>query len=165
MKKSKLLIQITIAVLIFSGIAWFASPSRNQKTSEPTYSLSKYLSAESSWFNFGSISMANGMVSNSFTVKNSGDQPIAITKIFTSCMCTTAKLLTANKSFGPYGMPGHGFTPSINEFLAPNEEATVEVTFDPAAHGPAGVGPIERIIYIENSDGMLELGIKAEVKP
>lgn len=81
-------------------------------------------------------------------------------------MCTTATLMMGGKQFGPYGMPGHGFIPKINETMDAGEEATVEVVFDPAAHGPAGVGRIERGITIENNAGRpLELGFTALVTP
>jgi len=81
-------------------------------------------------------------------------------------MCTTASLIKNNKAFGPYGMQGHGFIPKINEVMNPGEEATVDVVFDPAAHGPAGVGRIERIATIENNAGKpLELGFTATVTP
>ena len=89
-----------------------------------------------------------------------------INKMYTSCMCTTATLIINGKIFGPYGMQGHGFIPKINEALAPGEEAQIEAIFDPAAHGPAGVGPIERLIYIESSNApTLELTISAVVTP
>ena len=68
-------------------------------------------------------------------------------------MCTTASLIIGDKQFGPVGMPGHGAIPTINQTINANEEATVEVVFDPAAHGPAGVGRIERIVTLENNAG------------
>lgn len=81
-------------------------------------------------------------------------------------MCTTAVLVIDDKRSGPYGMPGHGFIPKINETMNVGEEATVEVIFDPAAHGPAGVGRIERKITIENNAGQsLELEFTALVTP
>jgi hypothetical protein len=63
-------------------------------------------------------------------------------------------------------MPGHTPIPALNESMQPNEEAMVEVVFDPAAHGPAGIGPIDRVVTIENSDGQpLELAFAANVTP
>lgn len=58
------------------------------------------------------------------------------------------------------------FFPSINQTINPGEEASVEVVFDPAAHGPAGVGQIQRTVTIENNTGKpLELGFSAVVTP
>ncbi|MBI2317113.1 MAG: hypothetical protein HYU75_08940 [Betaproteobacteria bacterium] len=63
-------------------------------------------------------------------------------------------------------MPGHGYIPALNEPLAPNEDAMIEIVFDPAAHGPAGVGPIERVVTIENNAAPpLELALSAVVTP
>ena len=63
-------------------------------------------------------------------------------------------------------MPGHGFGPKIDETFLPGEEAVIEVIFDPSAHGPAGIGTVERAVYLENDSGLLlELLIKAVVAP
>ena len=63
-------------------------------------------------------------------------------------------------------MPGHGAIPRINQTINPNEEAVVEVVFDPAAHGPAGVGRIGRTVVIENNSGApVELSFIALVTP
>ena len=83
-------------------------------------------------------------------------------------MCTTAILkMSSGKELGPYGMPGHGgFAPSISQIVDPGEEITVKAIFDPAAHGPAGVGPIERAVYVENDSGRpVEIQFKAMVTP
>ncbi|MBI2035974.1 MAG: DUF1573 domain-containing protein [Candidatus Liptonbacteria bacterium] len=117
-------------------------------------------------YDFGDISMANGKVSRIFKIKNATQGAATLTKLYTSCMCTSASLKKDGKVLGPYGMPGHGFVPSINEPINAGEEFEIEVVFDPAAHGPAGVGPISRIVYAENNIGKpLEIGISAYVKP
>ena len=81
-------------------------------------------------------------------------------------MCTEATLKIGSRAAGPFGMPGHGFAQRISETIRPNEEAAVEVVFDPAAHGPAGVGRIERAVYLENSASeALQLKFSATVTP
>ena len=118
------------------------------------------------FFDFGRISMANGQVSHRYTIRNSGSTPLTITKMFTSCMCTTATLTTRSARKGPFGMPGHGWLASVSETLAPGEEAQVDVVFDPAAHGPAGVGPTARSVTVVNDAGLaLELRFNAMVTP
>ena len=64
-------------------------------------------------------------------------------------------------------MEGHGSpVPTINEELPAGQEAQIEVVFDPAAHGPAGVGPISRNVFVETTDGKkLVFEIKAQVTP
>ena len=63
-------------------------------------------------------------------------------------------------------MPGHGPAARLEERLAPGESAQVEVVFDPAAHGPAGIGQTDRVVTIENGAGaVLELRFSALVTP
>ncbi|MDP3762916.1 MAG: DUF1573 domain-containing protein [bacterium] len=159
-------ITIAIAVALLGGIIWTARPNAENNTASVPLSSIKTLKAEETNFDFGRISMAAGKVKHAFKIENTGSGPVAIEKMYTSCMCTEALLMTNGKQFGPYGMPGHGFAPKINGNINPGEEATVEVVFDPAAHGPAGVGRIQRIVTIENNAGeALELGFSAMVTP
>lgn len=124
------------------------------------------LTAAEMKFSFGPISMARGKVTHRYPIRNAGAEPLTIRKMYTSCMCTTVALVKGGKTSEAYGMPGHTPIPTINVPLNPREEALVEVVFDPAAHGPAGVGPIERVVTIENSGGQpLELEFAALVSP
>lgn len=117
-------------------------------------------------YNFGSISMAAGKVRHTYTISNTSPAPVTIVGVHTSCMCTGATVITSNGRFGPFGMPGHGRMPTIRETLAPGALAQVEVVFDPAAHGPAGVGKTERGITLETDTGApLQLALSAMVRP
>ena len=50
--------------------------------------------------------------------------------------------------------------------MNPGEDAIIEVVFDPAAHGPAGIGPVDRVVTIENTAGRpLVLAFAATVTP
>ncbi len=124
------------------------------------------LSTMQTKFNFRAVSMAQGKVTHRFPIRNTGTEIIYIRKMYTSCMCTTVALVKDGKTSDAYGMPGHTPIPTVNIPIGPRDEAFVEVTFDPAAHGPAGVGPIERVVTVENSAGEpLELGFSALVSP
>ncbi len=117
-------------------------------------------------FDFGTISMAQGKVRTEFRVKNTAALPVTLTKLFTSCMCTKASLTIGGETVGPFGMPGHIAVPSISETLEPGATATTTAEFDPAAHGPAGVGAINRKVTLENDAGSpLEFGFTAFVEP
>ncbi|MDH3286608.1 MAG: DUF1573 domain-containing protein [Betaproteobacteria bacterium] len=130
------------------------------------FSGARVLTSDAPSFDFGRISMAKGKVSHRYSIRNSGATPLTITKIFTSCMCTTATLITPSAKKGPFGMPGHGWLASVSELLAPEELAQVDVVFDPAAHGPAGVGPTARTVTVLNDAGLaLELRFNAMVTP
>ena len=124
------------------------------------------LAAAETKFNFGQISMARGKVSHRYPIRNMGTEPLLIRKMYTSCMCTTAALVKNGKASDAYGMPGHTPIPTINVPINPQEDAFVEVVFDPTAHGPAGIGPIDRVVTIENSAGQpIELAFSANVTP
>jgi hypothetical protein len=155
--QKQLLLLIGIA-LVLSGMAWIARPSNRTLNPSPLITPSLQTAAplltDAPLFDFGTISMADGIVRHLFTIKNNGDQPLTIVRIYTSCMCTKATLIVDGERFGPFGMPGHGPLPLINRRLDAGKEAKVEVIFDPAAHGPAGVGRIERAIYIETDSGL-----------
>ncbi len=160
---------VVLAALI--GFIWMARPTLQSAPASPAEGLAKVgkngaLAAQENNYDFGAISMAAGKVSKMFAIKNTGEAVLSVNQLYTSCMCTVATLKIGNRSAGPFGMPGHGFAQRINETIGPNEEAGVEVVFDPAAHGPAGVGRIERVVYLENSAGApLELKISATVTP
>ena len=123
------------------------------------------LTAEKNFYDFGVISMKNGVVSATFNVSNKTSADVLVTDIVTSCMCTAAYVVGEGEKIGPFGMPGHASIPSLRETVAPGEEFEIEAIFDPNAHGPAGVGPIERVVILEYGGGTLELGFKATVTP
>ena len=156
---------IIITVLIFIGIVLFArSNSSGAGAQEPVEE--NFLASNEQFFDFGEISMAAGKVSHAFKIKNSNAETVTLAKIYTSCMCTIANLLKSGRNLGSFGMPGHGAVPKINVLFQPGEEADIEAIFDPAAHGPAGIGKIERSIYAESKSGtLLELRFAATVTP
>jgi hypothetical protein len=124
------------------------------------------LKAREARFEFGPISMAGGKVSHRYWFRNESAAPVLVRQVYTSCMCTTATLVKGMRIIGSYGMPGHGPLPAVNETLAPDEAAYVDVVFDPAAHGPAGLGFTERVVTIEPAGGEpLQVGFTAYVKP
>lgn len=164
-----IIIGIVVGAIVFAGIVWIARPDSDKDKKDtvivPSSSAGVLTAGEQS-FDFGTISMAAGKVTHRFAVKNTGADPVTISKMYTSCMCTVSVLQKGEKKFGPYGMPGHGFIPKMNATVDPGEEVSVDVTFDPAAHGPAGVGVISRAVILENNAGEdMELQISANVKP
>lgn len=163
----KTVIGMAVAIAALGGIVWFAQPNaQTNNTATVIQNSGGMLNAENSSFDFGTVSMAAGEVKHEFKIKNTGSGTVTINKMYTSCMCTTATLKVGGEKFGPYGMLGHGFIPKIGQVINPNEEAIIEVVFDPAAHGPAGVGRIQRIVTIENDGGQpLELQFAALVTP
>ena len=157
-----------LVVAALAGIMWWGAQQKNGgNATTPEEKSNGLLVSVERIFDFGSISMAAGNVKHTFAVKNTGSEAVRIRKMYTSCMCTSAILtIGSGKRYGPFGMPGHGFIPSINTEVRSGEEINVEVIFDPAAHGPAGIGEIERLVALEHNAGeSLELNIRAVVTP
>lgn len=164
----KKFLPIFIPILVIAALVWLSKTENGNKTANlnsTTGGVNSIVGEETS-FNFGEMSMANGKVSHAFKMKNTGAESVNLAKLYTSCMCTVAEFITANGSKGPFGMPGHGFVPSLNQVVEPGQDFEIKVTFDPAAHGPAGVGPVNRVVYLEQKDGSkIQLYIVGMVKP
>jgi hypothetical protein len=126
------------------------------------------LTATEAFFDFGKISMKDGNTSTEFIVTNTSEKNITIKTLVTSCMCTVAFIIDSEgKTKGPFGMPGHGgAVPPANETVNAGESRKIRAVYDPNAHGPAGVGVINRFITLtDDSGGILQFEIKANVTP
>lgn len=164
MKNSQLLIYGAFLLLVVAGLAFIA------KDDTPTASVAtngaSVLAATEDFFDFGTINMRDGKVSRVFIVQNDGAGTMVIQSAYTSCMCTEAYITdAAGKQHGPFGMPGHT-SPRTNITVAAGESVSVEAVFDPAAHGPSGVGLAERSIYLETNSAekpRVELKFRAVV--
>ncbi|MEK7179454.1 MAG: DUF1573 domain-containing protein [Patescibacteria group bacterium] len=160
------------AIVLVVALLWFFG-SVNRTNPKTTSNLPKsdlaspLVAGENLFFDFGNISMGAGNVSHVFKIVNTNKTAIVVSKIYTSCMCTVATLVTKAGRAGPFGMPGHATIASINQSIAPGEEASVEAVFDPAAHGPSGTGRVRRIIYLETDAQKepFELSFEANVTP
>lgn len=167
-----ILIFAFVLVILFSVVAAGKSKGREGPgvpASGEIASVAGVLIAEKTFFDFGTVSMKNGLVRHQYRVLNEGDEFIAVKKVYTSCMCTSASVITnAGETFGPFGMPGHGHAAvqDSNITVGPREAITVEAIFDPAAHGPSGVGLAERTVFLETnspSSPNIEFSFKAMV--
>lgn len=156
-----------LVIMVLAGLIVAAKPGPAAKAPPRVEVRSQSdLTAQEPSFDFGSVSMAAGSVTHQFRIQNTKAESIVIRKISTSCMCTTAQLVKGGKKLAVYGMPGHGYVPNLNEPIAPNEQAVVEVVFDPAAHGPAGIGRVERFVTVYTGAAQaLELSFNALVTP
>lgn len=156
-------ITLLVIVIIVISLRSYKSES-NEKRAEA--SIESFISAQEKSFDFGTISMAKGVVIKSFNITNPTAKSLTIGKVYTSCMCTKATLVINGERIGPIGMQGHGVVPELSEIFKSGDNAIIEVQYDPAAHGPSGVGRISRDVYVETTDGgRLDLKIDAEVTP
>lgn len=138
------------AALFVALIALFALGGNSQtRVAEASQGM---LMTEAPSYDFGTVSMKDGNVTHRYTVTNAGPEEVIITKVYTSCMCTEANITDARgKQFQGYGMQGHGPLRKANIAVAPGERITVEAVYDPAAHGPSGIGLADRTIFLETN--------------
>lgn len=108
-----------------------------------SYAQSKKANIEvpKSEFNFGTIKESNGKVSHVFEIKNTGDAPLVITRVISSCGCTT---------------PSYSKEP-----IAPGKTGSITVTYDPTGRVYPFVKTVS--IYSNGKEGPEVITIKGEV--
>lgn len=117
-------------------------------------------------YDMGDVPINGGIITKEYEVKNTSSETLKIKKITTSCMCTEAKVILGDRETRYFGMEGHGrINPSVNLEIGSGETAKVIVNFDPAAHGPQGTGPFDRVVWLSFADpaGIKELWFKGTV--
>ncbi|MCD7976438.1 MAG: DUF1573 domain-containing protein [Tannerellaceae bacterium] len=100
------------------------------------------ISVQETTHDFGEIMEGNGTVSHTFTVENTGDMPLVITRVVASCGCTTPEW--------------------TKEPIAPGKTGNIAVTFDPKGRP----GPFSKTIsvYSNGKSGSYILTIRGDVK-
>ena len=167
-KATKYVLFVGILIIALGALLLYARPDGQNSAGVSIRQEQGTLSADRAVHDFGTISMKNGNVSKTFTVANPTNEDIKISNLSSSCMCTNAYILNSDGSRkGPFGMPGHGGAATrANEIVKAGESIGIEVVYDPNAHGPAGVGMIDRFVYLEDENGnKLQFEIKANVTP
>lgn len=100
-------------------------------------------------FDWGNIDYGGGDVTAEFSINNPGSGTLSLSEVSTSCMCTTAQVII-NENKSPYfGM--HQKSSWIGQ-IPPGGQAKLKIVFDPAFHGPSGVGPVTRQIVMKTND-------------
>lgn len=153
---------VVLTLLIMVGGVYILSAN----TSNPAaVSLSQNAKAlvDQKTHDWGTIPYSGGNVSKTFTIKNTGTDVLKLTNIKTSCACTYAQVTIDGKISPKFGMHT---TSSWAGDVAVGKEASLTVVFDPAFHGPTGVGPMERLISVQTNDisnPNLEFSLKGNV--
>jgi hypothetical protein len=105
------------------------------------------LSAEATLLELGEV--VNGVVvERDVAVRNSGDAPLVVSEVLTTCGCTTAALEPMT--------------------LAPGEAGNLHIAFDSGAHGPDLTGPVlRRVILVSNDPSQPEatIDLQATILP
>lgn len=122
----KQIIFICLAILLGTGAA----------------SAQAVISSEQATHDFGEIKEADGKIAHTFTISNTGDAPLVITRVIASCGCTTPEW--------------------TKEPIAAGKTGSITITFDPANRP----GPFAKTIsvYSNGKTGSFILTIRGEVK-
>ncbi len=171
--ESKTISIIALVLLVFIGLFVWGYAGKGGTTASvqnapgASGTSKSTLIAPEIFYDFGTISMKDGNVTKEFNVTNPTDKDITVSTVLTSCMCTTAFIVGSDGSIkGPFRMPGMGYVPPANEVIKAGESRLIRVVYDPNAHGPAGVGRIDRFVTLtDSSGGIIQLEIKALVTP
>lgn len=139
---------ILITLAIIGGGVWALQLTDSPKVQSAATENARATMPETT-HDWGSVSMKDGVVNKKFTITNGGTEPLVLSNVTTSCMCTTAQLTLAGETSPIFDMHGKS---SYTMAVPPEETAELEVIFDPAFHGPSGVGAITRIITVQTND-------------
>lgn len=161
-EKNIIIVGVTVVIFGLLGAVFFLSKASTP--AEITSSQNVALSVDQNTYDWGTINMKDGNVSKAFIIKNTGTDILKLTKVKTSCHCTKAWIIINGDSSPAFGM--NTVSPWVGE-LAPGGEAELSIVFDPAYHGPNGIGPITRYISVDTNDPKnrtLEFTLTADVK-
>jgi archaellum component FlaG (FlaF/FlaG flagellin family) len=97
---------------------------------------------DSTVYDFGTINESDGPVTHTFKIKNDGEKALVVTKVATSCGCTTPDW--------------------TKEPIAPGQTGEIKVTYDPVNRSG---GPFTKTVsvYSNGKTGSLVLTLKGNV--
>lgn len=148
MKSVILIISILlITTLLLIGVAYgFTKVSQKQVVPPSAGAQAVVEGASVDW---GQIQYDGGKVKATYRITNNGTETLKLFGATTSCACTVGTITTDGKISPPFGMHA---PLAITIEVRPGKDAIVEALFDPAFHGPGGIGPISRTITIQTND-------------
>lgn len=148
MNDKKIIISLVLMTFIVVGGGIFLFSGSG---AQPTMSVSKNakVMVDQKTYDWGKIPYSGGNVVKTFTIKNTGTDPLQLTNIKTSCACTKAQVIIGSANSPYFSM--HTTSSWIGEVPA-GKEAKLTVIFDPTFHGPSAVGPMTRIISMQTND-------------
>ena len=97
----------------------------------------------------GDVGINEGLLITDFLISNTGSDPLALYDVTTSCMCTVAQVEMGSVISPEFRM---GERSSYVANVPPGEAATIKLIFDPAFHGPNGLGSVTRQAMMRTND-------------
>lgn len=149
MADKKIIIGLIVLTLLILGGGIFVLSSTSATPAKITASQNAKAEILEKTFDWGNIPYSGGNATKTFVIKNTGSDILKLSGVKTSCTCTKAQITIDGKGSPYFNM--HSTSGWVGE-VAPGKEAQLLVIFDPAFHGPSGVGPVERLISVETND-------------
>ncbi len=146
-KRRKLIVQagIVIVVLLFIGLYFMSSKPSPDSAGSPLMRIS------TEKYSFGDVSVSGGIVSTEIDIENLGDGNLMISRLESSCMCTTATIIKDGVEGPVFGMHENPAALGWSQTVGPNETAQLKIYYDPTVHRELR-GPVTRIISIHSND-------------
>ncbi|OGH18175.1 MAG: hypothetical protein A3F31_00280 [Candidatus Levybacteria bacterium RIFCSPHIGHO2_12_FULL_38_12] len=138
---------IFATVVILIGGVYILSATNSPQITASENAKAQLLNSNS--FDWGNIPMHKGNVTKTFSIQNTGKDVLKLYNIKTSCHCTKARVSIEGAESPDFGM---STVSSWTGEVMPGKQAQLTVIFDPAFHGPQGVGPINRFVSAETND-------------
>ncbi|MDP3970613.1 MAG: DUF1573 domain-containing protein [bacterium] len=147
MKKRTGIIAVVVAIVIFVLISMNSVANPGADIIWPSGTVSSENSLQHDW---GDINIKGGDVEKEFVFTNDSMESLVIKTAETSCACTSAFIsVPGQNSARQFSM--HNNPENWDAMIPAGEDFTVNVVFDPMAHGPTATGPIDRSIFIHTS--------------
>lgn len=143
------------SIVVSAVILVFGAYSVGQGSKTPSVVISSYNSTDQSKpkaeipqssADLGPMKVSDEK-SNDFMIKNSGDKPLQLSNIKSSCGCTVARIVIDGKESEEFGMHSQGS--EIFE-IAPQKSAIVRITYRPFVMPVYGF--VEREVYVQTND-------------
>lgn len=147
-EKKCIILMIFSTLFILVGGIFFLTTSYSPAQVSTSKNVTAYV-ADPTSFDWGNIPMKEGNVTKTFSIKNTGTDVLKLFNVKTSCHCTVANVTINGETSQNFGMSG--VFSWVGE-VAPGKVSKLTVIFDPAFHGPQGVGPINRFVSVETND-------------
>ncbi|MDP4007622.1 MAG: DUF1573 domain-containing protein [Candidatus Peregrinibacteria bacterium] len=156
MKKKILLLLVTVAatMLVLAGCADISDRTNPEFGGITNSGMIQMMDTMD--YDWGDVNIAGGYATHDFMMKNDSDVDLYLKGAATSCMCTTAEIELPDGTTSPkFGM--HNNPMDWVYAVKPGEEFTIHTVFDPMAHGPQAVGPIQRSVVLITSSEPSEI--------
>lgn len=152
MDKKFIILIVLVMLGIFGGAIFISSSSKTETKAVLSKTNGAKISIDHKEKKVGNIGYSKGILYHVFPIKNTGTENLEIANMFSSCMCTKTFLKVTGKDGPSFGMRGASAPSSWVGVLKPGESGEIIAAFNPAYHGPSGVGEVTRTVSFETND-------------